>query len=295
MSYPTSTFLLLGDPVEHSLSPLIHNSAFALLGLPFHYSAHRISDIGGLDVEVLGEVDRGTERLRHVIDRIDGVSLKGVNVTIPHKKAVLPFLDELTPIARQVGAANTVFVRNGLKVGHNTDVEGFLSPLLGLNLEHKEVVILGSGGAARAVMVAAESGLKASRISVVSRNLDSARAACADLHMGEVHEYAELPELLATASLIVNATPVGMWPATDQSPLPPFAKLGTHHTVYDLIYNPEETELLRDARIQWSTTIGGLKMLIAQAAASFKIWTGQEMPVDAVEQAVKAHLKLKKN
>lgn len=206
MSYKEATFLLLGDPVDHSLSPLIHNAAFSALGLPYRYSAHRVA---------LGDV----KELEKVIQEIDGVSLVGVNVTIPHKSAVVTFLDDLTPIARKVGAVNTIYLENGRKVGHNTDVEGFLSPLAGMDLNNKEVVILGSGGAARAVMVAAQSGLKASRISVVSRNLRSAQAACTDLKIGQVRPYDELPEMLKTASLVVNATPVGMWPETNQSPI----------------------------------------------------------------------------
>ncbi|MDA1029269.1 MAG: shikimate dehydrogenase [Bacteroidetes bacterium] len=278
MSYKEATFLLLGDPVSHSLSPLIHNTAFSALGLPFHYAAHRIP---------MGD----ETELEKVIREIDGVSLVGVNVTIPHKSAVVPFLDDLTPIARKVGAVNTIYIENGRKVGHNTDVEGFLSPLAGMKLDNKEVVVLGSGGAARAVMVAAQSGLNASRISVVSRNLDSARAACTDLNIGEVRTYADLPELLSTASLIVNATPVGMWPETNQSPLKNPGLLSEKHTVYDLIYNPTETELLRSARIQGASIVGGLQMLIAQAAGAFRIWTGSEMPVKDVSRTINNYLK----
>lgn len=278
MSYKEATFLLLGDPVYHSLSPLIHNTAFSALGLPFRYAAHRVA---------VGD----EAKLEKLIREIDGVSLIGVNVTIPHKSAVVSFLDDLTPIARKVGAVNTIYLENGRKVGHNTDVEGFLSPLDGLNLNNKEVVILGSGGAARAAMVAADSGLNASHISVVSRNLESASAACADLSIGEVKTYDELPELLKTASLIVNATPVGMWPETNQSPINNPRLLSEKHTVYDLIYNPTETELLRSARIQGASTIGGLPMLIAQAAGAFRIWTGSEMPVKDVNWALNNHLK----
>lgn len=276
MSYNDASYLLLGSPVEQSLSPLIHNTAFRCLGLPSRYAAQEIAK----------------SQVATSIKHIDGEHIFGANVTIPYKQAVLPYLDGISPVAKRVGAVNTIYFANGRKMGHNTDVEGFLKPLSALGLQPKHVVILGSGGAARAVMVAAEEGLKASRISVVSRNLLSARAACHDLQIGEAWDFSSLDQLIPDASLIVNATPVGMWPKIDTSPIPDSITFLPSQTIYDLVYNPEETRLLQAARVQGARTLGGLSMLIAQAAASFKIWTGLEMPVDAVEMALKTHLDL---
>jgi len=269
-----SDCLLLGDPVGHSLSPLIHNSASKELGLAIQYRAVQVK----------------TGELESSVSSINGTSILGANVTIPHKQAVVPFLDTLTDVARMVGAVNTIYVQNGLRIGHNTDVEGFVAPLNVSDFFGKDVVVLGAGGAARAVMVAAQTQLKARRISLVSRSLDKARAVCADLNIGEPHEYSSLTSLLTTASLIVNATPLGMSPKTGESPLPLDTVFHSDQTVYDLIYSPEETMLLRHARKNGAQTVGGLPMLVAQAAGSFKIWTGVEMPVKTVASALRKHL-----
>jgi shikimate dehydrogenase len=274
MLNPTSECLLLGDPVGHSLSPLIHNIAFKRLNLPFAYRALRVP----------------SGHLEETLSTIDGSAILGANVTIPHKQAVIPFLDELTEVAEKVGAVNTIYVRNGVLMGHNTDVEGFLAPLKGLDMRGKDVVILGAGGAARAVMVAAESSLGAGKISLVSRKLEKARATCLDLNIGEAHDYSRLENLIKDAGLIVNATPVGMSPHTGASPIPESIPFRKGQTVYDLIYNPEKTLLLQRAEVGGAHTIGGLAMLIAQAAASFEIWTGREMPIKTVEQELKKHL-----
>ena len=274
MVNPTSTCWLLGNPVSHSLSPTIHNVAFSHLGLPVRYEAIALSGI---------EVGKA-------ITAIDGSTVIGANVTIPHKEAVLSYLDELTPVASKVGAVNTIFVLNGKRMGHNTDVEGFLAPLQTPNFQQGNVVVLGAGGAARAVLVAVSTFLMPTQLTLVSRDVQKAAGVCQDLGCGIPDSYDNLEGLLNSASLIVNTTPLGMTPDTDRSPVPESFTFGPHQTVYDLIYAPSETKLMQHARRDGAKVIGGLPMLIGQAAASFEIWTGKKMPIQIVENALKVRL-----
>ena len=270
MLYPTPVCLLFGDRVEHSISPLIHNTAFKCLGLPFSYVAYPIQ----------------AEDVGKAITKIDGKSILGANVTIPHKMAVIPYLDSLSAEAKAVGAVNTIHVQDGKKVGHNTDIEGFLAPLDQTTFLDKNIVVLGAGGAARAVMVAVHTKLRPKSLTLVSRRVEKARAACDTLGFGEAADYSDIQQLVSSADLIVNATPLGMPPLQDEMPFPLNIQFQSHQTVYDLVYKPKKTRLLLLAEQQGASTIGGLPMLIAQAAAAFKIWTGKTMPVGEVEAAL---------
>lgn len=274
MNTDVQTCLLLGNPVGHSLSPLIHNTAFLHLNLPVKYKS------------VLVE----TGELEKFVRQIDGTTVLGANVTIPYKQVVIGFLDDLTEVARSVGAVNSIFMKEGRLTGHNTDVEGFLAPLRDLVLEGVNVLVLGAGGAARAVLVALRHHAGVGDITVIARDLNKARAMCRDLGIGLAIPTAELPDTVLKTGLIVNATPVGMGKGNDASPLPVDARLTPGHIVYDLIYVPSETRLMRVARSRNARVLGGLPMLIAQAAAAFKLWTGREMPVGAVERAINEHL-----
>jgi len=258
---------LLGNPVSHSVSPLIHNTAFRELELPIRYEARSIEE---------GD-------LESILHSIDGDRVVGANVTLPHKQSVLKHLHELTDTAAAVGAVNTIFRRNGRLVGDNTDVGGFLAPIEHLSLQRARVLILGAGGAARAVSYAARHHLDASSVTVAARNLNAARA------IDGVHacSWLEGQTMISSADLIVNATPIGMYPDTDASPLPDDQTWKSGQVFYDLIYNPDPTRTTEQARSNGATGIGGLPMLVAQAAAAFKIWTGREMPVDAVLEALK--------
>lgn len=276
------SFFLIGHPVGHSLSPLIHNTAFAVLGLRGRYSA--------LDVD--------SSAVGSAIASIDGATVVGANVTIPYKQAVIPYLEELTPTAKKAGAVNTIFRRDGLLVGENTDIAGFLyglrAPRAG-NLvaklpENPRVLILGSGGAARAVAHACRVHLSASTVQIAARNEATARG----IEHIEFVDWEERKNAAQASDLIVNATPLGMHPSINASPLPDNMSFGPRHTVYDLIYNPDPTLLLEHAAGQGAVTIGGLAMLIGQAAAAFSIWTGQEMPVGEVEKIVREALHTKR-
>ena len=274
MDNPTSTCWLLGHPVSHSLSPLIHNTAFTSLNMAVRYEA--------LDVEP-NEVGKA-------ITRLDGITVLGANVTIPLKQAVIPFLDELTNTAARVGAVNTIYIQDKKRIGHNTDVEGFLAPLETMSLDGSNMVVLGSGGAARAVLVALSTRFRPAQITLVSRQAQKAQVVCDDLGVGRAATYDQLESLVGAAHLVVNTTPVGMTPNTQASPIPPNIRFRDGQTVYDLIYIPSETQLLKQARADGAHCIGGLPMLVAQAAASFRIWTGQNMPTEIVEKALMDHL-----
>ena len=271
---------LLGDPVEHSLSPLIHNTAFAAQGLNFAFAAFPVS----------------RERIEDAVRGLSALHFVGAGVTIPHKQAVLSCLDEWSPRARAVGAANLIVCRpDGSLLGDNTDVPGFLAPLLpfGDRLRDVEMAVLGAGGAARAVAYALLDTFRPRRLTLVARTPSRAEALVADLagfdERGalDVHDAASARLAVRNAHLVVNTTPVGMYPAVDASPWPDAADFGEGHIVYDIVYIPEETRLLADAARRGATVIGGLDMLVEQAAAAYVQWTGRTMPVEAVKDALR--------
>ncbi len=283
---------VLGDPVRHSLSPAMHNAAIAALGLDWAYLA---LPVAAADLAV-------------VLQGLEAIDCRGLNVTLPHKQAAAALAQELTPLARRLGAVNTLVRRDGGGwLGTNTDVEGFLAPLRGLAA--REALVLGCGGSARAVVAGlVELGL--GRIRVAGR--DSTRlgrflASCADWAPGleplawgpAAHGQPDpLAEALAGADLVVNTTPLGMASgrdpaAAEHSPLDPgqVALLRPAATVYDLIYIPRPTTLLRLAGERGCRTIDGLEMLVQQGAASLRLWSGRpDVPVIAMRDAALARL-----
>jgi len=259
----TRLLALLGDPVAQSVSPQLHNCLIKYLNQDCRYLAFRVAP-GDLPQAVAGLRVLGTA---------------GFNLTIPHKQAIIPLLDELSQQAQALEAVNTV-VRQGKKlIGHNTDWIGFLQPLAGQTLAGKHAVVLGAGGAAKAVVYAlAQRGM--GQISVVNRTLKNAEAlvtqAKTTFGFTKIEAFAAdagaLPDLLAGAQLLVNSTSVGMWPHVEQSPLDA-ALLHKDLTVYDLVYNPLNTRLLAAAKSLGAVCIDGLDMLIGQGAAAFTLWT----------------------
>ena len=275
----------LAIPWEHSLSPLIHNTAFAAQGLNFAFAAFPVS----------------RERIEDAVRGLSALHFVGAGVTIPHKQAVLSCLDEWSPRARAVGAANLIVCRpDGSLLGDNTDVPGFLAPLLpfGDRLRDVEMAVLGAGGAARAVAYALLDTFRPRRLTLVARTPSRAEALVADL-VGfdersalDVCDAASARLAVRNAHLVVNTTPVGMYPAVDASPWPDAADFGEGHIVYDIVYIPEETRLLADAARRGATVIGGLDMLVEQAAAAYVQWTGRTMPVQAVKDALRKRSEL---
>jgi shikimate dehydrogenase len=277
---------VIGDPISHSLSPLIHNSALAAAGLDLSYGALRIR---------ANELGAFTTMLRKK-------SMMGVNVTIPLKETIIPFLDDLSPVADALQAVNTVVVnRQGPArlIGDNTDVYGFIQPLLARKSELKDAtcVVWGAGGAARAVVYALCSRFAVGYIHLISRRAEQAKQLIEDLGLSDDQVHAldwsdktAVGNAERSATLLVNTTPLGTKTAPDVSPCASPEALRPGQIVYDLVYNPVETNLLRAARMHGADAINGLEMLIGQASQSFRLWTGTDMPQDGVRRALAAHL-----
>lgn len=264
----TSAVGLLGWPLDYTLSPVIHNAAFRNLGLDWIYLVWPVPP----------------ERLRAAVEGIRALGAMGANVTMPHKKAVLELLDEVSGDAKEVGAVNTIQRLGDTLVGHNTDVDGFgqfLTQEAGCDPSEKRAVVLGSGGAARAV-VKSLADLGAASVTVTARNLDKS-GELRLLHPEGIalRSWDEAEEAAEHADIIVNATPLG----ADGEDLLPGVALNPGQVVVDLVYRPPSTRLIERARASGASGWGGLGMLLSQAAASFRIWTGQDAPVDIMSVA----------
>jgi shikimate dehydrogenase len=268
---------IIGDPIEHTMSPAMHNAAFQTLGLDYTYVPFRVKSL----------------ELKKAIEGIRGLNLRGLNVTIPHKVAVMQFLDRIDPLAEKIGAVNTIVNDDGILSGYNTDATGFLQTLHDKDVdpEDKKVLLLGAGGAARAIgnVLAGEK----ARITILNRRQELSWAE--DLahlltrHYGAKVNIGELtPENLQRAiegvDIVVNSTSLGMSPDDDQTPVPADL-LGASLTVFDVVYNPYETRLLREAKAAGAKTINGLEMLVRQGAIAFEKWTGIKAPVDVMRQS----------
>jgi shikimate dehydrogenase len=277
----TALLGVLGHPVGHSLSPAMHNAAIDALGLDWVYLALPVP----------------AEELATVVRGLEAIGCRGLNVTIPHKQAVAGLCRRLSPLAERVGAVNTLVpLEGGGWLGTNTDVEGFLTPLRGQSWQGRQALVLGNGGSARAV-VAALVELELDTITVVGRRPEALAAFAADCsswapRLGICTLDRPLEPLLAAADLVVNTSPVGM--NSDQCPLSPgqLAVLRPLTTVYDLIYVPRPTRLLREAAARGCRTIDGLTMLVQQGAASLRLWSGRsDVPVAAMAAAAEAALR----
>lgn len=279
----TRPVTLLGWPIEHTLSPVIHNTAFAAQELNFVYLASAVRP----------------ERIGEAVSGLRALNFAGANVTIPHKEKVGPHLDEIAEEARAVGAVNTIVVEEReegtVLRGENTDVEGFLRPLEAQteDLRGESALIFGSGGAARAVTYALLTDLAPSTLTLAARSPEKAEQIAEDLAPWDEHgglsvtPLSEAGSSVRSSRLLVNATPVGMYPHTEATIWEPVADFQEDHIAYDLVYRPRRTRWLREVGEQGGTTIGGLDMLIAQAATSFYHWTGTEMPERPVRRALK--------
>lgn len=275
---------VIGHPIEHSLSPVMHNAAIAQMKLDYVYLPMPVKP----------------EDLEVAVNGFAAIGLKGFNVTIPHKQAILPLLSEVSPVAQAVGAVNTVWRTDDcLWAGTNTDVAGFLAPLRTYNQDWSQTValILGNGGAARAV-VAGCAELGCAEIHVVGRNqmkLQEFSNSWSDSPLTvnlQAHSWEDLSRLIPQTTLLVNTTPIGMHPHVESSPLniDEMAHLPHKAVVYDLIYTPKPTQFLRQAEKLNAITIDGLEMLVQQGAAALQIWLQQSVPIDVMRQSLQQHL-----
>lgn len=271
---------LIGYPLGHSLSPKIHAAALKACGLDGDYSLFPI------------EPDDKQE-LQDLLNRIRTGEITGLNVTIPYKQNVIELMDELTPTAQAIGAVNTIYLRDEKLIGDNTDAPGFLSDLKrfisdsGMRIEnHKSALVLGAGGSARAVVYALVN--EGWEVTIAARRLEQAEQLARSFpnYQLPITTFTDLQPL--TFDLLVNTTPIGMTPNTDQSPLPEKQSLPSSAFIYDLVYNPHETKLVRDARSQGMQATTGLGMLIEQAVIAFEIWTGYSPPRNILIESISA-------
>ncbi|MBK9947293.1 MAG: shikimate dehydrogenase [Nitrospira sp.] len=271
---------VIGKPVGHSLSPAIHNAAFRALGLNFVYLAWQ--------VDTIGDAVKGLRALGN---------FRGASVTIPHKVAAMQFLDHVEPTAKRIGAINTIVADKGELSGYNTDATGALRALRegGVELKGRRIVVLGSGGAARAIAVAlaADSGvenltllgIEDSERTRLAQDIRSVGVATVeDSHLDE----AALRRALPDSHVLIHCTPVGMSPKSDSTCVPA-SLLHSGLAVMDIVYNPRETQLLKDAKFAGCKTIPGLEMFLNQAVTQFELWTNQAAPVAVMRTVLESH------
>ncbi len=271
---------LIGFPLGHSLSPKIHAAALKACGLQGDYSLFPIHP-------------EDTQSLKDLLVRVRSGELHGLNVTIPHKQNVIPLLDELTPLASMTRAVNTIYLRKNKLIGDNTDAPGFLLDLKKFIGDRKSeidksVLVLGSGGSSRAVVYALLN--DGWNVTIAARRIEHAKLFTRFFthYPLSLIEYSSVTQNLSSSSfsILVNTTPLGMLPNIDQSPLPEDTILPPDIMIYDLIYNPRETKLVRNARAQGLSATTGLGMLVEQAALAFELWTGHNPPREILRASV---------
>lgn len=275
----TSLFGLFGNPVKHSLSPVMHQAAFNSLGLNAVYLAFQVEEA----------------YLREAVGAIRALSIRGVNVTIPYKVDVISFLDEVDEEALRIGAVNTIRNLSGRLIGYNTDGIGYIRSLQEAfhpDFQEMNVTILGAGGAVRSVAYSlARQDVR--RITIVNRDQEKAKnlslflSSICPVH---VAGWEELEAILKETDLLINGTPVGMHPHIENTPVPK-DMLHPDMIVSDLIYTPFTTRLLKEAEEQGAAIHRGLKMLLYQGVLAFEIWTGLPAPIEVMEKALYNHLR----
>jgi len=280
LSAKTLLIGLMATPIRHSLSPTMHNEAFAKLGLDYAYLAFEV----------------GNEELEDAVNSIRALGMRGSNISMPNKQKIIPHLDKLSPAAELVGAVNTVVNDNGVLTGHITDGTGFMRSLIEADVDviGKKMTIIGAGGAATAICIqAALDGVK--EISIFNRQdecFENAKRTVAIINestecKATLYDLADTESLrreIANSAIFVNATGVGMKPYEGVSLITDPTLLRSDLIVADVIYKPAKTKLLEMAEANGCKTINGLGMMLFQGAAAFEMWTGQEMPVDHIKQ-----------
>ena len=268
----TKTFAVVGDPIDQSLSPNIHNSAFRKLDLDCTYIAYRIPK----------------NELSYGLDALKKIKISGFNVTIPHKIDIMKFLDHTDDDSKLIGASNTVTNQNDVLTGYNTDMQGFLDPIIQreLNIKNSNVLVYGAGGAARAIIVAFAK-QNAKKITIVNRTLEKGK------ELGELGKKLGLNSEITTFEdfndnknkydFIINSTPIGM--KNENFPISEDL-IDENSVVYDIVYKPINTDLIKKAKNVNAMIIYGYEMLLGQAAKSFEIWMDKKAPYDAMKKAI---------
>jgi shikimate dehydrogenase len=272
---------IIGDPIEHSLSPVMQNAAFREMGLDYAYLPFRVK----------------AGNLVKAIEGLKALEIAGINVTIPHKVAVIPLLDEIDSLAQRIGAVNTIVNHSGKLKGFNTDAMGFYEALKTNNIvvTKKKLIILGAGGAARAIaFILADKGVE---LTILNRSLCSAQFIAdrvfqefkTEIRVGELNVNS-LKTTLEGADIVVNTTSVGMSPQKAETPIP-LDLLKKEQVIVDIIFNPLKTLLLTEAEKKGARAISGIEMLVRQGAAGFELWTGLRAPIEIMRKAASEALK----
>lgn len=282
ISGKTKVFCVIGDPIEHSLSPVMYNAAFRHLKLDAVYVAFKVEK----------------ENLKGALKGMRSLGICGMNVTMPHKTAIINYLDEIEPTAKFVGAVNTVLNKNGKLAGFNTDGVGTIKALKenGVDPKGKKFLLLGAGGAGRAI--AFQLAREADELTILNRDPNKAKLLAGMLQkkfktkvIGNGLTYNILKERLKKMDVLINATSVGMHPHEDQT-LVEKALLRPELVVMDIVYNPVETKLLKDAKSVGAKVIHGIDMLVFQGAASFEVWWNRSAPIGVMSSAIMKKLNM---
>ena len=275
---------LLGHPIKHSYSPFVQNVAFEFGKLDYIYLAF----------------DVPSANLKSALNGVLALGMKGLNVTLPHKEKIIQYLDELSEEAGTIGAVNTIVNDQGKLIGYNTDVAGIIETLTPFKkqITGSTVTVLGAGGGARAAIYALIRHFKPEKINLINRTVQ--RADSIQNYFSTKMRYdgfktmdlfpPDIVETLRSSSLIINATTIGMFPEMDDTVTDLEESFSSSQIVFDLIYNPTKTKFLKLAESQGATIIGGLKMLVSQAAKSFELWTGVKMPVDKISKSLELYI-----
>jgi shikimate dehydrogenase len=276
---------VFGYPLQHSLSPFMHNNAFQLANLNFIYTSFEVPVIN----------------LKSAVVGVKALGIKGFNVTIPYKEKIIDFIDNLSEESSIIGAVNTVVNENGILHGYNTDTNGIFETLFPLKeyIDNSEVTIIGSGGSARSAIFTLIRKFKINKINIINRSKDRA-ATLADYFSAKMNynsfKIYELfpPEIInpiRDSALVINATPVGLYPEIEDSPTEIVNSFHKEQIVFDFVYNPLQTKFLQIAEENGAKTINGLKMFVEQGAKSFELWTNQTMPKAKIYQLIEEKLK----
>jgi len=279
----TKRLVVIGYPIEHSLSPAMQNAAIKKLRLESRWSYDKMSV--------------KPESLAGFVHELRSGEIHGANVTIPHKVAIIKHLDGLTEEAEMISAVNTVFRKDNKLLGHNTDGIGCIRALeeAGVKVHDKKILILGSGGAARAVsFLLAMNGVK--DITILDLNVDMIDALEKDLEKKtsadvKVGPFEMIPEVIKHMDIVINCTPIGMKGDNEKKTLIPKILLKPNLIIMDIVYNPRETLLLKQARELGCKTVEGIGMLLHQGAEAFELWTGEKAPIEAMRKALMEALK----
>lgn len=273
MDSETELYGVIGSPIRHSLSPVMHNAAFEKVGMNAVYLAFEVQK----------------EKLNECVEGIKALDIRGVNVTIPHKIQVMEFIDELDDLAARIGAVNTIVNEKGVLRGYNTDCSGAMKAIEKLtDIKDKNIAVLGAGGAARAIAFGVVD--RGGNIFILNRTVEKAKQLAEDTggNYGGLNELGRL-QGDEGIDILINTTPVGMFPHTGSSPAP--KKLLKNMTVMDAIYNPIKTRLLEDAQSNGCQIISGVEMFINQGADSFRLWTGKKAPIKSMRDVVLKELR----